>query len=517
MKIRHGSLAASFFAPHPTPGHGICFSPDGELLLRFGNSHEIKLLKASTLSLVCTFQGSGAQVRHATFSCEGQYILAATDDCRLLVYSVESAMAGDTRASSNINVGNEPLLDCLMGGDGQHILSCDDDGQLELWDVKEETMIRRFDPPGHASKLASYAIGGQRIVSCSEGVIGVVVLDTDTAEVLFSEEFPGLAEGRNKAAYTISRNGNWVIAYIQEQTWSDNLAVFDTRSQKHTTRKVCNGSALHAEFSANGELFLVAGRDDRIHVYNSASCDLLGILEGHTSDVMFCSGDNAGNVFVWGLKDFTCYFKLQAHTLPVLFCDISMDGGRAFSLDSEGSAYMWYLDTKGLFDVFSMDAANLCSFSLTPNSSHVAGLFDVFSMDAADLCSCSLTPSSSHVAVGYGDGSLKMWKLGLEPLVMWECPRQTDNKTMGHQTPCVAVKICPRETLIASGCRDGRLCLFSFKDGSILASMEAHEDMITCIQFNAAGTLMLTSARDGSLKNGGPLVVGLDIEKSPLF
>lgn len=36
---------------------------------------------------------------------------------------------------ANIDVGLEPLAYCLLSPDARHVLSCDDDGQLELWSV----------------------------------------------------------------------------------------------------------------------------------------------------------------------------------------------------------------------------------------------------------------------------------------------------------------------------------------------------------------------------------------------
>ena len=79
MDTKSGSLASYFYAPNPTPGQGVCFSPDGELLLRYGCTPEIKVIRSSSATVVATLKGSVGAVRYATFSTDGCFIIAATD------------------------------------------------------------------------------------------------------------------------------------------------------------------------------------------------------------------------------------------------------------------------------------------------------------------------------------------------------------------------------------------------------------------------------------------------------
>lgn len=67
-----------------------------------------------------------------------------------------------------------------------------------------------------------------------------------------------------------------------------------------------------------------------------------------TAGGLYCryavSGDNSGMVLVWNMANGSCIMKLQAHTAPVIMCDMSRDCTRAMSLDAEGKGYLWYLD-----------------------------------------------------------------------------------------------------------------------------------------------------------------------------
>ena len=79
--------------------------------------------------------------------------------------------------------------------------------------------------------------------------------------------------------------------------------------------------------------------------------------------------------------------RLQAHAAPIVSCDLSADCTRAYTLDSEGHAHIWYLDNQGVLDVM---------------------------LRHTDLLTCcEMLVDGSQLVVGYADGSLRLWGLGL--------------------------------------------------------------------------------------------------------
>eukprot|EP00798_Chlamydomonas_sp_ICE-L_P006466 gene6466-3100_t len=235
-----------------------------------------------------------------------------------------------------------------------------------------------------------------------------------------------------------------------------------------------------AHESVDGNQFLAAGRDNLIHMYETDSGVLLGELAGHSHDVLFCRM-NADGAFAVSADTLLEMFDgahtspvlccdisvdgFRAHTSPVLFCDISVDGSRAITLDSLGHAYLWFLDAQAVFDILSVESEKLC-------------------------CSC-MTDDSSHMVVGYSDGSIKMWKMGLKIQKVWEHWR--------HTTPVVQLSASPRRTLVASGSRDGTVLLTCLTTGSVLADIPISNGTITGIHFTSSGSGLLVSARCGSL------------------
>ena len=178
LAIRHGSLCSYLYAPHPSPGKGLCFSPNGELFIRYGFSPEVKLMRTHDCSVINTLKGSPGHVRFANFSTDGKFLMAASDgkltrpvflhaisfllcmharaDCHVLIYSVEDAVAGIMSEMANIDVGQEPVAFCLLSPDGKVLLSCDDDGQLETWSPEKGTHMIKV--PSIWLKCEKYAI-----------------------------------------------------------------------------------------------------------------------------------------------------------------------------------------------------------------------------------------------------------------------------------------------------------------------------------------------------------------------
>ncbi len=206
-------------------------------------------------------------------------------DCQIIIFDTEDAARGVACVRANIDVGNEPVAYCLISPDGQTVLSCDDEGQLETWSVEKgesldlsycqvsckytsmfgspsppclqcprdspsthaATILTRFET-GHASVLASFALEGSVILSCADFEAGLIMVDVQTAEVLEVENFSKLEEGRNKSAYAISPTGSLLIAYVKEQTWGNNLVIYDAADRTSRAVRVCDGAALHVEF-----------------------------------------------------------------------------------------------------------------------------------------------------------------------------------------------------------------------------------------------------------------------------
>ena len=70
-------------------------------------------------------------------------------------------------------------------------------------------MLLRYET-GHSSVLAGFTSEGLCIISCADFECELAIIDVESAEVLATETFDGLQEGRNKAGYVIGPGGRQV-------------------------------------------------------------------------------------------------------------------------------------------------------------------------------------------------------------------------------------------------------------------------------------------------------------------
>lgn len=71
-----------------------------------------------------------------------------------------------------------------------------------------------------------------------------------------------------------------------------------------------------------------------------------------------------------------------------------------------------------------------------------------------------------------------------------------------------ALAISPDGTLIASGCDDNRMRVFSAASGELLASMGEHGDYVRTIAFSRQGKFLASASRDGAVHLYDPTQIG---------
>ncbi|KAG2499706.1 hypothetical protein HYH03_002641 [Edaphochlamys debaryana] len=474
LQTRTGSLATYFFAPNPTPGKGVCFSPDGTYIMRWGYGSDIKLLSTDDgLLMVTLVPPSAGAVRYATFNSDGSKVAAATDDCKVYVWVTSNKFLLAT-----LDVGNEPLAYVVFSEDNKHLLSCDDEGQLELWSISTANMVRRYET-GHISKTCGFSADGESVLSCAGDDCGLMLLNMRSGVVQAVQQFEEVVESRNRASYIISPDGTKVLLFILEQVYGINVVLYDLVADQHTPLQVCDGAVTHADFSNDSSLFLTAGRDDRIHVWDSDTGMLRTTLEGHGSDVLFCkiaedgdvaiSGDSEGTVLVWSLTDGSCVMRLQAHNSPVSYVDVSADGTRAITVDNEGHAYLWHLDSARAFEVMRQHS---------------------------DLVCCVVpAPDGAQLVVGYKDGCLRCWDVasgpGFEATVTWTHSKQA--------CPIEQLAMRPDGTQVASAGRDGSIVVTDMRRGMVVAVLAAHSDFVTGLLYSHRSDLLISASRVGQV------------------
>lgn len=130
---------------------------------------------------------------------------------------------------------------------------------------------------------------------------------------------------------------------------------------------------------------------------------------------------------------------------------------------------------------------------MRPHALHPQGLFDVCRQQSAALSCCTSLDNGSQLAVGYSDGAVKLWALGLQARNLW-------THTMHDGVPVQAIAASPNGAFLATGGRDGRVLVVQAATGYGCSVLAGHVGWpITSLHFSHENDVLLSTSRDGTV------------------
>ena len=103
----------------------------------------------------------------------------------------------------------------------------------------------------------------------------------------------------------------------------------------------------------------------------------------------------------------------------------------------------------------------------------------------------SVAAGAQWVVAGSRDGTVKLIRGDKErPEAVWP----------SSGGPVVSVALSSDESLAATGSRNGRVRVFGVPAGAVLADLDAHRDVVTCLAFSHDGTHLATGSKDRTVR-----------------
>jgi WD40 repeat protein len=469
---------------HPAPLRSLALSPDGTLLATYDEDEKISLVEWASNRVLTNFvilpnrhhQGVLA------FSPDGHHLAIGEDYGRLSVlnWRTESmvTMTNRTEGGSAIKaLAFLPSAEVLAAGtggyvrlwdtdsgqlrgelpaqtgdiialaftpDGRRLASATSDRIIRIWDVAEKTELCHFR--GHEGEGWALAFLPDRNTLVSACDIGTACFWDVTST------------NRNYAHATLT------ISYgVNEQSalGPTNFAVLDPK----TIRR------FGFTFTADGQHFITTDTNGVLGVWETASLRKTETLSGLGSNywgaalspdgLWLATGDADGRISVWEWP--TCR-RVANFEHPFQWC------GRIQFSRSGRFLWAWtsFKDWTARFGIWRVEDWQ----EVTLPGVNLGGLF------AAEL-----SPDDRHLAVGFRDGSVKVWSF----------PSGRPEATFtNHQRTVWSVTFSPDGRLLASASWDRNVKLWEPSSGRELATLRGHSANVYGAAFSPDGRRLAT-------------------------
>ncbi|KAH9852378.1 hypothetical protein C2E23DRAFT_903842 [Lenzites betulinus] len=262
-----------------------------------------------------------------------------------------------------------------------------------------------------------------------------------------------------RALFASQASGTVQVLSGLQKSWSPNIMA----PEGHGGRVQCVG------YSPNGERIVSCSEDVTIRLWDARTGTPLHVLEGHTARVCSVAFSPSGKQLLSGSDDLTVKLwdattgsilgTWKRHSRDVRSVVWSSDGRYAASGSYDTTVVVWPVADPDDTTVFT---------------EHIDEVDSIFFDSDGDLL------SGSH------DGRCKVW----------DVDRKTCKRTLTHPSPVMCVAGSRDSKIIASGCRDFTVTMWSKADGSRLHVLKQHAWWIWSLDFSPDNRTLASGSWD---------------------
>ncbi|MBL7745248.1 MAG: caspase family protein [Chitinophagaceae bacterium] len=448
---------------HATPISGVCFSPDGRLVVTIGEEEKnVKIWETETGNLIKTIDAHAEKITSVSFSPDGKYLLTTGHDQTARVWDISSGTLYHSiyyRFSNWIEKG-------FFSSDGKKILLISDDA-MELHDLLSKKLIRPL-------------------------------LDTVSFTVT-----QNLFRDRHRFySYDMSPDGRFTITVNSDSS----IKLWDNGSGKILT-KVKDGRALfhQCNFSRNGEKFLAATRNGTT-VWETEGVKLVRSRTDEKNSVWFSlfhpdgqkvltiSADPVslrGKLELWDIKTGAA---VQSYKLPgdslVVSAVFNSDGKLLLTMSADGVTRLWETQTgKLLRSVSALPPFLKASLEQMSFKDFLEYMQAAFSDDSKFIIAANLNNVASVQATYTGKEVAKLE--GISSMI--SMPRySTDGKILATAGSTGIIRMGKRS--------EGYVAVWDMTSGNLLYELKGHTDAIADIKFSQDNRFIATASADSTAR-----------------
>ena len=289
----------------------VFFSPDGSRIIALIETYWIIVWDYKTMDILFSYSSSSNKIYYASFSPDGQYIIAA-EDKSIKIWNTH------TWEETQTVTGHEKDVYCAMfSPDGQNIISSSEDTTIRIWDIHMSNNFKSFLAP--TSPLIN---SDQSLYAFFAKDFSVQVHNLHTRKTL--SNLKGHHDRINCIAF--SPNNKSIVTASDDCT----IKIWDVQTGHEL--KTLNGhqkEVKHAFYNNNGEYIISTSCDGTVKIW-----DVLSGKEIHTFGSIPSSYDPGYAVFspnnqevLFANRHYLSHYSSDWHT-----CDVICIGARVFDI-----------------------------------------------------------------------------------------------------------------------------------------------------------------------------------------
>lgn len=487
----------------------LAISPDGRIIASCSGDKTIQLRDTNSRELVRELKGHEGPIYSIAFAPDGKTIASASGDRTVRLWNVESGEVTHTLRDFQV-----PVTAVAFTPDGKQIAACNYtklaepphvDGTVKLWDVANCSITADLRGGG-VKPLSSLAItrdGSHAVAGSWDGEVWIWNLKEQSA--------PRCVKLPNEGKYNavncieISPDDNRIVSGAK-----DNAArVIDLQSGEIVRTLRHDGWVTGVAFSGDGARIATTSNDDLVRIWNAADGELISTLRGHTAGAwavafsrddaqLFTAGQDK-SIRQWDAK-WRGYdgikLKGPAGTYGLAF---SADGTQLLINAYDATIRRFDLrDQKELAKVAAHDGSSnmmalsadgktavSCSWDKTLkfwNAQDLTMRHEIrFEKTAAYHCAISVDGSLAGAALGDGSAAVYRTDTG-------ECIAELK----GHEKGLHSIAFSVDATKVVTGAMDRTARVWNVKDGTCLHTL-AHGGSVESSVFSPDGKLVVSS------------------------
>ncbi|GHO98480.1 hypothetical protein KSF_085280 [Reticulibacter mediterranei] len=484
------TLATSFpsmfyrtLSVHMEAVNGCTISADGKFIVSASDDPTLIIWSRENGEIVRTLRGHTDKVNGCAISADGKFIVSASDDCTLRVWNRENGEIVHTLQRHTAKVNG-----CAISADGRWIVSASDDRTLRVWNRENGEVVRTLQR--HTAKVNGCAISadGKFIVSVSDDCT-LRVWNRENGEIV--RTLRGHTAKINGCA--ISADGKFIVSASDDctlrvwnrengevvRTFDETLRVWNREEEiwhileEHTDK--VNGCAI----SADGRWIVSVSDDRTLRVWNRriGVGEVVHIWEEEytTGRVTGCaisadgrwivSASWIGPLMIWDREPREIMRTLQRHTSSVNGCAISADGRWIVSASWDGTLKIWNRENGEVVR------------TLPGHTASVNG--------------CAISADGKFIVSASDDHTLKIWNRENGEIV---------RTLRGHTDRVNGCAISADGKFIVSASSDHTLKIWNRENGEVVRTLQGHTRWVQACTISANGRWIVSASWDGTLK-----------------